>query len=180
MNRQFWIILLIVCLAAIMLLCNKKVCLIRVFIKQLQVFKNAQNGKTSIWDIICFVFLPVMISILIVFGIPYQVDNRLSEILTTVFALVFTILFGFAAVIVEKSASDSKVKKRVISETFISIITSTVLSLIAAVISIILTIIDEDCMISMFSAILIALSLHILMLLLMITKRTFVIYCEGE
>ena len=58
MNRQFWIILIIVCLAAIMLLCNKKVCLIRVFIKQLQVFKNAQNGKTSIWDIICFVFLP--------------------------------------------------------------------------------------------------------------------------
>lgn len=120
------------------------------------------------------------ISLLIVFGLPYQIDIKLAEILTTVFSLVFTILFGFAAVIVERSESDNSKKKRVIGETFVSIVTSTVLSLFAAIISILLIKIENNIAVSILSVILFTLSFHIVMLLLMITKRTFVIYCEDE
>mgnify|MGYP006916064273 CR=1 FL=1 len=180
MNRQIWVIILIASLTVMMLFLNKKVNLIRLFIKQLEVFKNAHTGKRSIWDIICFFVFPIAISGLIVFGLSFRVTAQLAETLTTVFSLVFTILFGFAAVIVEKRESDTEKKKRVISETFVSIITSTSLSLFSAFISILLTVIAKDPYVSILSVILFAVSLHIIMLLLMITKRTFVIYCEDK
>ncbi len=179
MNRPWWVILpIVVCM--IMMLSNKKVRLIRIFIRQFQIYKNAQNEKNSTWDIVCFIFLPIIISILIVYGLQYQIDSKLAGTLTTVFSLIFTVLFGFAAVIVEKGESYNDKKNRVIGETFVSIITSTVFSLVAAIFSIILTIIKWDIIISIVSVVLFALSFHIIMLLLMITKRTFVIYCEGE
>lgn len=113
-------------------------------------------------------------------GLSYQISVELAETLTTVFSLVFTILFGFAAVIVEKSVNDNPKKERVVSETFVSIVTSTVLSLFAAVISILLTTIKTILIISILSFALLDLSFTIMMLLLMITKRTFVIYCESD
>ena len=180
MNRQIGVVILIALLAVIMLFFNKKVSLIRLFIKQLKVFKNARTGKQSIWDMICFFVFPIAISGLIVFGLSFRVTTQLAETLTTVFSLVFTILFGFAAVIVEKRESNTEKKKRVINETFVSIITSTSLSLFSAFISILLTVITKDPYISILSVILFAVSLHIIMLLLMITKRAFVIYCEGK
>ncbi len=180
MNRQILVVMLIALLVVIMLFFNKKVNLIRLFIEQLKVFKNARTGKQSIWDLICFFVFPIAISGLIVFGLSFRVTAQLAETLTTVFSLVFTILFGFAAVIVERRERDTEKKKRVVSETFVSIITSTSLSLFAAFISILLTIITKDLYVSILSIILFAVSLHIIMLLLMIIKRTFVIYCEGE
>lgn len=99
--------------------------------------KNDHTQKISIWDLMCFVIFPISISALIVFGLHYQIDKDLANTLTPVFSLVFTILFGFAAVIMERSASENTKRKQEISETFISVVTSTVLSLFAAVISII-------------------------------------------
>ena len=180
MNRQIWVVILIAFLAFMMLFFNKKVSLIRLFIKQLKVFKNARNGKQSIWDMICFFIFPIAISGLIVFGLSFRVTTQLAETLTTVFSLVFTILFGFAAVIIEKRESDTEKKKRVISETFVSIITATSLSLFSAFISILLTVITKEPNVSILSVILFAVSLHVIMLLLMITKRAFVIYCEDK
>ena len=177
MNRII-IILSIIALATIMIFFNKKVNLVRLFVRQIQVFKNAHTNKLSLWDLICFIISPIIISVLIVFGLQYQIDASLAETLTTVFSLVFTILFGFAAVIVERSESDNSKKTKVIGETFVSIVSSTALSLFAAIISILLTKIKTELAISMLSTILLSLSFIIVMLLLMITKRTFVIYCE--
>ena len=161
------IILIIAVLFILMIFFNKKVCLTQLFIKQIQVLKNDRTKKFSIWDLMRFIVFPIIISALITFGLSYQISVELAETLTTVFSLVFTILFGFAAVIVEKSVNDNPKKERVVSETFVSIVTSTVLSLFAAVISIL-------------SFALLDLSFTIMMLLLMITKRTFVIYCESD
>ena len=177
MNRTI-IILSIIALATIMIFFNKKVNLVWLFVRQIQVFKNAHTNKLSLWDLICFIISPIIISVLIVFGLQYQIDASLAETLTTVFSLVFTILFGFAAVIVERSESDNSKKTKVIGETFVSIVSSTALSLFAAIISILLTKIKTELAISMLSTILLSLSFIIVMLLLMIAKRTFVIYCE--
>ena len=174
------ILLIIVVLFLIMMFFNKKVCLARLFKKQIEVLKNDKTKKFSKWDLMCFIVFPIVISALIVFGLSYQINVSLAETLTTVFSLVFTILFGFAAVIVEKSTSYDSKKGRVIGETFVSIVTSTALSLFATVVSILLTTIKTLSIISILSFILLGLSFTIMMLLLMITKRTFVIYCEDE
>lgn len=180
MNSHPIILASIVFLLVIMFAFQKKVNLCHLFCKQLQVFRNDRTGKISLWDIISFILIPIIVSLLIVLGLSYQIDTQLAEILTTVFSLVFTILFGFAAVIVEKSENNDSKRKRVIGETFVSIVTSTVLSLFAAISSILLTKIDNRVGISILSVVVFALSFHIVMLLLMITKRTFIIYCGNE
>lgn len=181
MNSRTIILISIVFLICIMFVFQKKVNLYRLFRKQLQVFRNDRTGKISPWDIISFIIIPVVVSLLIVLGLSYQIDTQLAEIFTTVFSLVFTILFGFAAVIVEKSENnDSKRRRVIIGETFVSIVTSTVLSLFAAMSSILLTKIVNNVGISILSVIVFAFSFQIIMLLLMITKRTFVIYCGDE
>lgn len=180
MNRQCFVLLLIGILILVIMLFNKKVNLTRLFIKQFHVFKNDKIGKYSIWDILCFFAIPVIVSALIVFGIPYQISTELAEVLTTVFSLVFSILFGFAAVIMERSTNDNSKKKQVVNETFVSIVTTTIFSLTATIISIFLSQIENNIIISILSMILFTLSLMIILLLLMITKRTFVIYCDND
>lgn len=180
MDRQYYVLLIIGILIFVMLFFNKKVNLIRLFISQFQVFKNDKTGKYSIWDIVSFLVIPIAVSVLFVFGMPYRVSSELAEVLTTVFSLVFSILFGFAAVIMERNASDNSKKRQVVNETFVSIVTATVLSLVATIVSIFITQIEDQGMISILSVVIFALSLMIIMLILMITKRTFVIYCDGE
>ena len=65
------ITLIILCL---MLFFNKKVRVFNVLIKQLQVFKNAKTNKVSIWDIVCFIILPIILSIIISVG--YRVKSK--------------------------------------------------------------------------------------------------------
>ena len=179
MNKRIFIIFIILFVTIIMLF-NKKVSLIRLALRQLQVYKNAKTEKYSVWDFVSFILCPIIIAILIVCGLQYRIDKQLAEILTTVFSLVFTILFGFAAVIVERDEKSDSKKARVITETFVSIITSTVLSLIAAVLSMVILVIEKEIIVIILSIILFTLSFHIIMLLLMIMKRAFVIYCEEE
>lgn len=180
MDRKYFVLLITGILIFVMLFFNKKVNLVRLFISQFQVFKNDKTGKYSIWDIVCFLGLPIVVSTLIIFGIPYQVSSELAEVLTTVFSLVFSILFGFAAVIMERNASDNSKEKQVINETFVSIVTATTLSLAATIVSIVITQIEDSGAISILSVALFAISLMIVMLILMITKRAFVIYCDSE
>lgn len=180
MNRQCYVLLIISILIFVMLFFNKKVNIIRLFASQLKIFKNDKFNKFSIWDLICFLILPIVVSVLIVFGIPYHINAELAEVLTTVFSLVFSILFGFAAVIMERSTNDNPKRKQVVSETFVSIVTTTVLSLTATIISIFLSQIKSNMIVSILSIALFTLSFMIVMLLLMITKRTFVIYCDNN
>ena len=58
-NSLYYItIIVIVC---IMLLCNKKVRVFPILLKQLYVFKNAKTNKISLWDIMCFLFFPIIL-----------------------------------------------------------------------------------------------------------------------
>ena len=164
------VIVILIC----MLFLNPKVNIIKILIKQLSVFKNAKNEKISVWDLVCFIVAPIVLAILLVFILGYDISNSVASVLTTVYAFVFTVLFGFAAVLVGKI--DSK------NETFVSVLTSNILSLINAIASIILLNINEDseCVRNLVSAIIYSISFITIMLLLMITKRTFIIYCDKK
>lgn len=171
------VIVMIICM-----LFNPKVSIIKIFIKQLSVFKNAKTEKISVWDLFCFIVAPIVLAILLVFKLGYDISNSVAGVLTTVYAFIFTVLFGFAAVLVGKIDSKNELEKQVTEETFVSVLTSNILSLINAIASIILLNIKEDseCVRNIVSVIIYSISFITIMLLLMITKRTFIIYCDKK
>ncbi len=166
-------IAIILCL---MLTGNKKVRVYKVFLEQMHVFRNARTRKLSIWDIICFLILPLILSLIFVIEYNILISDNLAGILTTVYAFIFTVLFGFAAILIGKLESNNGIEKKVVGETFISIITSTLLALVAAVMSIILLIVDYEIATVVISVIIFWISFVIMMLILMIIKRTYNIY----
>ena len=165
-----------------MLFLNPKVNVFKIIISQFSVFKNAKTDKFSAWDFCCFIVFPIVISVLLVFSLGYSITNTLASVLTTVFAFVFTVLFGFAAILVGKINSCNKIEKQVTEETFISVLSSTLLSLIAAIVCIVLLNIDEkaECIRSILSTVIYGISFMTIMLMLMITKRTYIIYCNTK
>lgn len=174
--------IIIFTLLGLMLFCNRKANVVRIFIKQITVFKNYNSNKTSIWDLLCFLFFPIIVSVLFVESLDYTISNEVATILSTVFSIIFTVLFGFASIIVGKIESNNKIEKQVIEETFISVLSSTILSLIATILSVIIPILGNKNTVirEILSITLLSISLITIMLMLVITKRTFKVYCKKE
>jgi hypothetical protein len=82
--------------------------------------------------------------------------------------------------LVGKLDCNNQIEKQVVGETFVSIMTSNILSLIASILSIAIIITDGDKVNLILSICVYSFSFMIIMLLLMISKRTFIIYCENE
>ena len=180
MPSKIILIVMAMVIVCMMLFGNKKVRILSVLIKQLQVFKNAKTDKISVWDIVCFIFFPIVLSVIITFGFGSIIDDTLAGVLTTVFAFVFTVLFGFAAILVGKLDCDNEIEKQVVGETFVSIMTSNILSLIASILSIAIIITSDEKAKLILTICVYSFSFMIIMLLLMISKRTFIIYCENK
>lgn len=180
MPSKIILIVMAMVIVCMMLFGNKKVRILSVLIKQLQVFKNAKTDKISVWDIVCFIFFPIVLSVIITFGFGNIIDDKLAGVLTTVFAFVFTVLFGFAAILVGKLDCDNEIEKQVVGETFVSIMTSNILSLIASILSIAIIITGDEKAKLILTICVYSFSFMIIMLLLMISKRTFIIYCENK
>ena len=167
-------------LLMLMLFGNRKVRLLKIICEQLKVFRNAKSSKFSFWDFCCFVIFPIIVSAVSVLKLKLIISIDLAEIFTTVFSIIFTVLFGFAAILVAKIDSDKEIEKKVAEETFVSIITSTTLSLIAGVLSIVLIQVNSLIIKKIISIIILSKSLMIVMLLLLITKRTFLLYVDNN
>lgn len=178
-NKNIWIFI-VIALVAVMLIGNRKVRLGAVLKEQLYVFRNAKNNNISVYDCCCFLVFPWVVSGICVCKLDFVVKKELAELLTTVFSIVFTVLFGFAAVMVGKIDSENKKEKQVAEETFVSIVSATLMSLISAVISIFLTEIQSEIAVKVMSIGLIGSSLIVVMLLLLITKRTFLLYIDNK
>lgn len=176
-NKYIWIIIT-VALLLIMLLFNKKVRLWKLFKEQVKVFKNDKKKKISPWDVFCFIIIPFIISFIAVYKLDFTINKNLAELLTTVFSVVFTVLFGFSAIMISKIDSQNKTEKQVAEETFVSIISSTILCLISAILSISLTQVKTELYLQLISSAVLMISLVIIMLLLLITKRVFILYIQ--
>ncbi len=181
MQNKTFLTCIVMLILLLMLFGNKKVGVFSVFKRQLCVFKNDKTKKISLWDYICFIVFPVILSLIIVLGFSCSVSANLASVLTTVFAIIFTVLFGFAAILVGKIDSKNEIEKQVVKETFISIMTSNIMSLVATILSIVQIIRGSatDIISVIFSICLFSISFMIIMLLLMISKRTLVIYCNN-
>lgn len=179
MQSRDWIT--VVCmLLCCMLLGNRKVSLFAIIKEQLKVFRNDRKKRLSLWDCACFLIFPIVISLICVFKLDLTINSDLAGLLTTVFSFVFTVLFGFVAIMISKIDSQNKTEKQVAEETFVSVVSSTILSLIAAVLSIILTEVENARCLQIISVAVVTISLVIIMLLLLITKRTFYLYVDNK
>lgn len=178
-DRDIWFLTAVV-LVLVMLLCNRKVWLWAVLKEQIRVFRNAKKEKISLWDCLCFCVFPWVVSYICTCKLNFVIKEDLANLLTTVFSIVFTVLFGFAAVMVSKIDSENKTEKQVAEETFVSIVSATLMSLIAAILSIFLTQIESKMILKVISIGVLGSSLIIIMLLLLITKRTFFLYVDNK
>ena len=167
-DRNIWLFTA-AALVVVMLFFNRKVRLWAVLKEQIKVFKNAKKQRISLWDCLCFLVFPWVFSYICVY-----------QLLTTVFSIVFTVLFGFAAVMVIKIDSTHKTEKQVAEETFVSIVSANLMSLIAAILSIVLTQTKSEIIVKISSVVLLGSSLIIILLLLLITKRTFFLYVDNK
>ena len=167
-------------LLVIMFFFNRKVRLFALVKEQLLVLKNDKKKKISFWDILCFFVFPMVVAIILVCKLNFIIDDNLANLLTTVFSVVFTVLFGFAAIMISKIDSQNNIEKQVAEETFVSIVSSTILALVSAILSIVLTQVDSDVCLKIISASILFLSLIIIMFTLMITKRTFFLYVKHK
>lgn len=163
----------------VMLFGNKKVKVFPILWQQIKVFQNDKSKKISAWDLICFLGMPIALGAILTFGLDCLIDKELATVLTTVFSFVFTILFGFAAILVSKLNSTNGIEKRVVRETFVSLMTCTLFALISAIISICIITVDNRMAEKILSFGLLCISLMMIMLLLLVVKRTFTVYCEG-
>lgn len=178
-DKYMWIITVIVVLLS-MLFLNRKVRLFSLIKEQLQVFRNNKTKKLSLWDCVCFFVSPVIVAVILVYKLNFSISVNLANLLTTVFSIVFTVLFGFAAIMISKIDSQNKIEKQVAEETFVSIVSTTILSLFAAVLSIALTQIVSELCSRIISTTILTLALIIIMLILLITKRTFFLYIDHK
>ena len=131
-DRNIWLFTA-AALVVVMLFFNRKVRLWAVLKEQIKVFKNAKKQRISLWDCLCFLVFPWVFSYICVYQLDFIIEEELAQLLTTVFSIVFTVLFGFAAVMVSKIDSTHKTEKQVAEETFVSIVSANLMSLIAAI-----------------------------------------------
>lgn len=173
-------ILVVVLSLCFMFIGNRKVRIFSIFAEQINVFRNDKKNKISGWDILCFNIMPILLSVDIVIGYERVIDETLAGVLTTVFAFIFTVLFGFAAILVGKMKSKNDIEKQVVNETIVSIMSANILSLISAILSITIIIAKNELMGKVLSILIYSFAFFVIMLLLMISKRTFLIYFSSK
>ena len=173
LNKTIWVIITVI-IALVMLFGNRKARVTQILAAQLRVFRNAKTRKTSIWDSICFVVMPVIVAIIISFALGWEINSdTFTGILALILVLIATALeFMFLA---RRTESDN-VKKQVMDETFVSILTSNVLSLFTAILSIVVLEVYDSIAKKILTACIYSAVLMIAMLILMILKRIFALY----
>lgn len=164
---------------------NPKTRFINLFVKQFKVFvkynKNTSKQQTSIIDVLSFIVAPIAISSLLVWGFGFVFEIEVANLLITVFSIIFTVLFGFISVLVGKTNSTNKIERQLVSETFTSIVSAMLLYIISAIFLIIYVSAKRHVIFdSLISNLVIWFSIVSILLLLMITKRSFVIFSKAN
>jgi len=178
--NDFDIFLLIgVVVMILTMLINPKLRIIPIILEQFRVYRNFKTNKPSFYDFITFLVAPILVAIILVLNFDYTFDLNISNVLITVFSIIFTLLFGFATLLISRTDTPSNIEKRVIGETFISIMSCMLTSLFAAVFLIVLSFNQLNAFwTKSLTVTVVYLGLHCLALLLMITKRIFIIFSE--
>lgn len=116
---KIWQIVCVVTLLTIVAF-NPKVQLFKIFSEQFKVYRNDKTNRVSIYDIITFLIIPIILATIVAFSLSYKELSEASEIIITVFSLVATLLLSFLAMLVDKTTTNNK-EKTLVKETFATI-----------------------------------------------------------
>ena len=176
-NKTIWVIITVI--IALVMLFNRKTRVTQILAAQLRVFRNAKTRKTSIWDSICFIVMPVIVAIIISFDLGWEINSdTFTGILALILVLIATALeFMFLA---RRTESDNKFKKQVMDETFVSILTSNVLSLFTAILLIVVLEVYDSIAKKILTACIYSAVFMIALLILMILKRIFALFIDND
>lgn len=178
MGIKFWICISLLVIVVCMMLANKKIRCLKLIEDLIRIFYDNRTNKISIFDIICFFICPTVIGATIVVGFDYYFSIEVSNALLTVFSILFTLLFGVMSLLTSSLNSIDSKKKKISNEAFTAVSFSMFSSLISLVIMIVYIVLLEKigstiCF-QIISAIIIAIASNMLMLFLMIIKRSYV------
>jgi hypothetical protein len=176
-NKTIWVIITVI--IALVMLFNRKTRVTQILAAQLRVFRNAKTRKTSIWDSICFIVMPVIVAIIISFDLGWEINSdTFTGILALILVLIATALEFM--ILARRTESNNKVKKQVMDETFVSILTSSVLSLFTAILSIVVLEVYDSIAKKILTACIYSAVFMIAMLILMILKRIFALFIDND
>lgn len=172
---------LLIVLLVIIPLFNQKIDIKLIVFDYIQILKNDNTKKTSIFDIISFVVIPIAISILLVLHLDYEVDFSIAQSLMTVFSLIAAMLFTFLAIFISKEdeASSSK-KKQVIKETSSAIGYSIMLSILLCIILVFVSSGIYILSVKVTSIITLSMSLMLFFNVFVILKRVFLVFSHTK
>ena len=184
-----WWQILLICFIAISLLIacfNRKVRLTRLLRDQFHIYYVKQNGKQvlSVFDIFCFLLIPLFISSSIVWGFGFWFDSSIANIVLTIASILFSVLFTILSIITSKIGAKDNIESTVIKETFTTISCSTTNLLIGIVLLIIYAILlphyENQTLYKIVTNIIIFILIHSFMLLLMTIKRFYMVFNKDD
>lgn len=159
---------------------NPKVQLIKIFVEQFKVYKNDKTKKISLYDIISFICIPIVLSIFVAVSLSYEEISEASSTIITVFSLVATLLLSFLALLVDKSTTNSK-EKEIVKQTFVTITIDIVYSIFVVVLFAIPYFVELNLIFGqIFIGLVAFLIIKILLNVFMILKRVFAVLSEGD
>lgn len=127
--------LIVLCSIFILLIIiNQKLNIFSVIYNFILSLRNDNKEKISWFDILTFIAIPIVLSIIFVLEFDFQVDKNISQTLLTVFSLIAAMLLSFFAILVSQNdVENNKDRIKVIKETASAIGTAVILSLINSV-----------------------------------------------
>lgn len=173
--KWYWILILILLLACMFF--NPKISVICVFREQLKIYKNDKTRKSSIFDYLSFIVVPILISLILAFYIPVDhFVNYREGILTTV-SIIASVLLGFLAVLVDKKIANNEKANIVIKQTVVTITVNIIYALIVILLLFIFNAIAEIKILNLTcEGVIIFCGIKFILNILMIIKRIFKIF----
>lgn len=184
-----WWQILLICFIVIALLIacfNRKVRLTRLLRDQFHIYYVKRNGKQflSVFDIFCFLVIPLFISSSIVWGFGFWFDSSIANIVLTIASILFSVLFTILSIITSKIGTKDIIERTVIKETFTTISCSTTNLLIGIALLIIYTILlpyyENQLVYKILTNIILFILMHSFLLLLMTIKRFYMVFNKDS
>lgn len=172
----------IICVLVVLVLVafNPKVQLTKIFVEQFKVYTNDKTRKISPYDIVSFIVVPIVLSVIVALSLPYEKMSKASETIITVFSIVATLLLSFLALLVDKSTTNSK-EKEVVKQTFVTITIDIIYSIFVVLLFAIPYFIELSAIFEkIFVGIVAFLIIKILLNVFMILKRVFAVLSDGD
>jgi hypothetical protein len=179
-----WYQILALCLCGVFLLTallNPKVNVWRVVSAQVKSFFASAPAFNAL-DFVSFVLAPFVFGLFIELGFHFTFDTSVSGTLLTVFSILFSLLLGFATLLVDrKDDGGNALATRVADQTFVSILSAMIFSLLSSVLLIFLSIGSlTDWAGMILSGSVICLGSATILLLLMVIKRLFALFMKEK